>query len=341
MRISTILATTGCPREQAPIAKQYEDHGLDIVWVAEAYGFDAPTMMGYLAAHTTRVQIGSAIMPIYSRTPALLAQTIAGLDHVSEGRAILGIGASGPQVVEGWHGVKYDQPLARTAAVVDIVRQALRREVVQYDGVYQLPLPAEKGTGLGKPLKLMLRPDRSSVPVYVAALGPKNVEQTAEIADGWLPLFYLPESAQEVWGPSLAKGAERRAPDLGPLEVVAGGVLAFTDDPEPALDMVRPNAALYIGGMGARGKNFYFELACSYGYEAAAVKIQDAYLAGRKDEAAALVPLSFLERTNLVGSKGFVRDRVQAYAESGATVLNAILMQPDPAAISTLRELCD
>jgi F420-dependent oxidoreductase-like protein len=309
---------------------QLEKAGLDTVWVAEAYGFDSPTLMGYLAARTRTVEIGSAILNIYSRTPALLAQTAAGLDNVSGGRAILGLGASGPQVVEGWHGVPYDRPLARTREVVDIVRRALRREMVRNDGIYRLPLPPDEGTGLGKPLRLLNRPERKSVPIWVAALGPKNVAATAEYADGWLPFMYAPELAAKVWGGALAEGAARRPADLGPLQVAAGGMVAIGEDVKGLLDLARPVFALYIGGMGAKGRNFYNDLVCHYGYEDEARRIQDLYLDGRKDEAAALVPLELLEMCNLVGPASYVRERIAAFAESGVTHLNVLPVTEDP-----------
>src|SRR6478735_11179270 len=193
MKISTMLMYDGNPRAAADQVVALEKAGLDTVWVAEAYGFDSPTLMGYLAAKTETIEIGAAILNVYSRTPGALAQTAAGLDNVSGGRAILGLGASGPQVIEGWHGLAYDKPLGRTREVVDIVRMALRRERLEDDGkVFHLPLPADQGTGLGKPLKMLTRPERPSVPIYIAALGQKNVEATAEYADGWLPFLFAP-----------------------------------------------------------------------------------------------------------------------------------------------------
>jgi F420-dependent oxidoreductase-like protein len=201
MRIGAALPYAGNPRGTADEVARWEDAGLDVLWVSEAYGFDAATIMGYLAAKTSRVQIGSAILPVFSRTPALLAQTAAGLDALSGGRAILGLGASGPQVIEGWHGVVYDRPLTRTREIIQICRQAWRREALTHDGIYRLPLPPDQGTGLGKPLKLLTHPVRDRIPIYVASLGDKNVRMTAELADGWLPFLYYPEKAAEVWGP--------------------------------------------------------------------------------------------------------------------------------------------
>lgn len=335
MRLGMQLQYGGGFQESARQVAQLEQAGLDIVWVAEAYGFDGPSFMGYLAARTEKIQIASGILPVHSRTPALIAMTAAGVDAMSDGRCILGLGASGPQVIEGWHGVPYDAPVGRTREVIEICREIWKREGrVSYQGkYYTLPLPEGEGTGLGKPLKIIARPLRDQIPIYVASLGPRNVRMTAEVADGWLPIFYLPESADEVWGDDLRAGAAKRSANLGPLEVVAGGLLAITDDPGPVLDFGRAMAALYIGGMGSREQNFYNRLACRYGYEEEARHIQDLYLDGRKQEAAAAVPVEFLEKTNLVGSEGFVRERVKAFAESGVTVLNVAPFGDDPVSL--------
>jgi F420-dependent oxidoreductase-like protein len=339
MKLSHFLMYDGNPRAAADAVVAYEKAGLDTVWVAEAYGFDSPTLMGYLAAKTETVEIGSAILNIYSRTPALLAQTAAGLDNVSGGRALLGLGASGPQVVEGWHGVPYDKPLGRTREVVDIVRRALRREVVTNDGIYKLPLPDGQGTGLGKPLKMLTRPERSTIPVWIAALGQKNVQATAEYADGWLPHLYAPELASKVWGDALAAGNAKRPAELGPLQVTAGGMVAIGEDVKGMLDFARPLFALYIGGMGARGKNFYNTLCREYGYEKEAEEIQDLYLDGKKKEAEAVVPLELLEMCNLVGPESYVKERIAAFAESGVTHLNVHPATEDPTAtIAQLKE---
>ncbi|WP_435089294.1 LLM class F420-dependent oxidoreductase [Micromonospora aurantiaca (nom. illeg.)] len=322
MRIGTTLAYVADPRSGADDVAAWEQDGLDVVWVSEAYGFDAPTVMGYLAARTSRVHIGSAILPIFSRTPALLAQTAAGLDAMSGGRAILGLGASGPQVIEGWHGVAYDRPLARTREVIDICRRVWRRETLTNDGLYRLPLPPGEGTGLGKPLKILTHPVRDRIPIHVASLGDRNVRMTAEIADGWLPFLYDPQRAGDVWGAALAAGRAKRPADLGPLEVVAGGPLAIGPDVTGLRDLARPLIALYVGGMGAKGRNFYHDLLCRYGYEAEADRIQELYLDGRKAEAAAAVPAELLERTSLIGPESYVRDRVQEYRDAGVTILN-------------------
>jgi F420-dependent oxidoreductase-like protein len=331
MRISTQLMYAGDPKELIEQVVSLENAGLDVVWVAEAYGFDSPTLMGYVAAKTERVLIGSAILPIYSRTPALIAQTAAGLDAVSGGRALLGLGASGPQVIEGWHGVPYDKPLGRTREIVDICRRIWRREVITNEGNYPIPVPAGKGTGLGKPLKILTRPVRSEIPIYIASLGDKNVQMTAEIADGWLPTLFIPEKARDVWGSALDAGKAKRSAELGPLDVVAGGMLAIGDDVEGLRDATRPLIALYVGGMGAKGRNFYNDLARRYGYEAEAETIQDLYLAGKKEEAAAAVPAEFAELMNLVGPAGYVKERLQAFKEAGVTTLNVTPVGENPA----------
>jgi F420-dependent oxidoreductase-like protein len=338
VKLSTMLMYAGNPREAADQVTSWEDAGLDTVWVAEAYGFDSPTLMGYLAARTERVEIGSAILNIYSRTPGALAQTAAGLDNVSGGRAVLGLGASGPQVIEGWHGLPYEKPLARTREVVEIVRAAIRRETLQHHGkVFDLPLPPDQGLGLGKPLKMLTRPERPAVPIYIAALGEKNVAGTAEYADGWLPFMYAPEKADTVWGDSLRAGAASRSAALGPLEVVAGGMVAIGDDVKGMLDLARPTFALYIGGMGAKGKNFYNELVRRYGYEKEAAEIQELYLGGNKRDAEALVPHELLEMCNLVGPASYVKERIAAFREAGVTNLQVTPATEDPA--STIRQL--
>ncbi len=331
MKLSTMLMYAGNPREAADQVVALEQAGLDTVWVAEAYGFDSPTLMGYLAAKTETVEIGAAILNIFSRTPTALAQTAAGLDNVSGGRAILGLGASGPQVIEGWHGLPYDKPLARTREVVEIIRAALRRETVNHQGrIFTIPLPPDQGLGLGKPLKMLTKPERPAVPIYVAALGEKNVQGTAEYADGWLPFLYAPEKADAVWGDSLRAGTAKRSDDLGPLEISAGGMVAVGEDVKGMLDLARPMFALYIGGMGAKGKNFYNELACRYGFEEEAAKIQDLYLGGNKRDAEALVPTELLEMCNLVGPESYVKERIAAFRDSGVTNLQVLPVSDDP-----------
>ncbi|MGH3400868.1 MAG: LLM class F420-dependent oxidoreductase [Streptosporangiaceae bacterium] len=325
MRIGMSINYAGGFAETAAELADYEKAGLDIVFVPEAYSFDAVSQLGYLAARTERVQLASGILQIYSRTPALTAMTAAGLDYVSGGRFVLGLGASGPQVIEGWHGVPYDAPIGRTRELIEICRMVWRRERLEYRGRhYTIPLPADQGTGLGKPLKLINHPVRDRIPIVVAALGPKNVAMSAELAEGWEPIFYLPERAASVWGDALAEGAARRDPALPALDIIAQAGLAIGEpaDTAPWLDLSRPLLALYIGGMGARGRNFYNDLAVRYGYAQEAAQIQNAYLDGKKQEAAAMIPQSLLEGINLVGPKSYVADRVAALRESGVTTLN-------------------
>ena len=335
MRLGMLLDYSRGFKQSADGVAALEEAGLDVIFVAEAYGFDAPSQMGYIAARTSRIQIASGILPIYSRTPALLAQTAAGLDALSDGRAILGLGASGPQVIEGWHGVAYDHPLERTREIIDICRRVWRREVLTNEGFYPLPLAEAAGSGLAKPLKMLTHPVRAHIPIWVAALGPRNVEMTAEVADGWLPTLFVPEHAGDVWGAALAKGAASRAEDLGPLDIAAGGPVAIGDDLDVTAlrDAQRPFLALYIGGMGARGKNFYNNVVRRYGYEREAATIQDLYLSGRKAEAMAAVPATLLEKLSLIGPAGLVRDRLAAYEAAGVTVLLVNPMGPDPLAV--------
>ncbi|MFZ2176292.1 MAG: LLM class F420-dependent oxidoreductase [Rhodococcus sp. (in: high G+C Gram-positive bacteria)] len=345
MRIGMSLNYSGGFAEAAEEVADLEKAGLDIIFVPEAYSFDAVSQLGYLAAKTTTLELASGIFQIYTRTPSLTAMTAAGLDYVSGGRFVMGLGASGPQVIEGFHGVKYDAPLARTREVVDICRQVWRREKVQHQGkYYQVPLPAEKGTGLGKPLKIINRPVRERIPIVIASLGPKNVEMTAEIAEGWEPLFFHPEKAASVWGEPLAKGKAKRDPSLGDLQVFASPALAIGDDVEHMLDWVRPILALYIGGMGAKGKNFYNDLAIRYGYEKEAETIQDLYLAGKKEEAAAAVPDGLVRDVSLIGPESYVRERVAAFAEAGVTTLTVSPLAADRAGrvalIEKFRKIC-
>jgi F420-dependent oxidoreductase-like protein len=325
MRIGLGINYAGGFKEVAAEVADLERAGLDIVFVPEAYSFDAVSALGYLAASTDRVELASGILQLYTRTPTLTAMTAAGLDYVSDGRFTLGLGASGPQVIEGFHGVRYDAPIARTREVIEICRQVWRREKLQYQGEhYQIPLPADKGTGLGKSLKLINKPVRERIPILIAALGPKNVELAAELAEGWQPIFFLPEKAQDVWGQALAAGRAKRDPTLGGLEVFAGPTLAIGDNVEPLREIVKPHLALYIGGMGAKGKNFYHTLATRYGYGRQADRIQELYLAGDKEAAAKAVPDDLVRDVSLIGTPGFVKERVAAFREAGVTALNVV-----------------
>jgi F420-dependent oxidoreductase-like protein len=330
MKLGTTVGMRDDPDKFAAQAKRLEDVGVDYLWTGEAYTADAVSTMGFLAAVTRKAQIGSSILPLYSRTPTLMAMTAVGLDKLSQGRFVLGLGASGPQVIEGFHGVPYDAPLARTREIIEICRSVWRRDRLVHEGAnYQVPLAEGQGTGLGKALKIMDHPVRERIPIFVASLGPKNVAMTAELAEGWLPLHYWPDRAHELWGSSLEEGKAARLPDLPPLEIVAGGSLAIGDDVDALRDRDRPMLALYYGGMGAKGKNFYNDVLRRYGYEKEAEQIQDLYLGGDRKGAAALIPDELVAGMSLIGEAGFVKDRIAAYRESGVTVLNVQPVGPN------------
>ena len=336
MKLATTINYSGDFHADVARVQQLEQAGLDVVWVSEAYSFDAISQVGFLAAKTERIEIGTGIINVFSRTATAVAQTAAGCDFVSDGRFILGLGASGPQVIEGFHGVPYDKPMPRIREYIEVCRMVWRREPVVYDGqTVHIPLPAGEGTGLGKPLKLINHPKRSDIPVFWASLMGKSVTQTAVHADGWLPIFFDPEKFQTVWGDDLQSGLARRDPSLGPLQISAGGMVAIGDEfdgggADRVLDMARPSTALYVGGMGARDQNFYNTIAQKYGYVDEAAEIQDLYLSGRKDEAAAAVPRALLAGTNLVGPEGHVKERIAAYQEAGVTHLSVIPVGADP-----------
>lgn len=322
MRTGIFLSYAGGFKQSVDQVVELEKAGVDIALVAEAYTYDAISQLGYLAAKTSTIELGTGIVPIYVRTPTLLAMTAAGLDYVSDGRFRLGIGTSGPQVIEGFHGVPFDAPMGRTREVIEICRQVWRREKLTHDGkYYQIPLPADRGTGLGKPLRLINHPVRENIPIAIAALGPKNVELTAEIAEGWQPMFFYPEKADDVWGDALRAGTAKRDPALGSLDIMVSVSLAIGDDVEDRLAWAKPQLALYIGGMGAKGKNFYHNLVTRYGFGDVADHIQDLYLAGKKDEAIAAVPDELVRQVSLVGPRGFVKERLAAYAEAGVTTM--------------------
>jgi F420-dependent oxidoreductase-like protein len=340
VQIAITLANEPSFPDSASRVAELEKAGLDFVWVAENSGFDAPSHLGYLAANTDRVQIGSGIMPIYTRTPSLIAMTAAGVDHVSGGRFHLGLGAGGLRIIEGWHGVSFESYLGRTREIVAICRQAWARESpLIHDGRhYQLPLPPGRGAGLGQPRQMIDPPVRSRIPIWLAAIGEQSVALTAEIADGWFPLLVIPEKVKDVWGASLAAGQGKRDPSLGPLQMTAGGILAIGEGDEvlQLRDVARPTAALFIGGMGPKGRNHYNSLVRQYGYEAEAELVQDLYLSGQIDQAAAAIPAEFLELTSLVGPASWIAERLAAYEEAGVT---QIQVTPVPFGDQTQAEL--
>ncbi|MFJ4098455.1 LLM class F420-dependent oxidoreductase [Amycolatopsis japonica] len=328
MRLGLNLGYWGAGNDAAnlALAKKADELDYAVVWAAEAYGSDAPTVLSWVAAQTSRIDVGSAVLQIPARTPAMTAMTAATLDTLSGGRFRLGLGVSGPQVSEGWHGVKFASPLGRTREYVEIVRKALSRERVRYDGDhFQLPLPG----GPGKALTLTVHPVREEIPVYLAAIGPKNLELTGEIANGWLPVFYSPEHAGEQLK-LIQAGADKAERSLDGFDVVPTVPLVVGDDWKACADAVRGYAALYIGGMGSREKNFYNQLACRMGFEREAADVQQKYLGRDYEGAMAAVPLEFIDATSLLGPKERIAERMQAFAESGVTTLTVAPAMPDP-----------
>lgn len=327
------------PVAAVALAEEAERLGFHSVWTSEAYGSDAVTPMAWIAARTERILVGSAIMQMPARSPAAVASTVATLDLLSGGRVLLGLGTSGPQVAEGWHGQAFGKPLGRTREYISVVRDILRREnPLEHHGEhYDIPYSGTDATGLGKPLKLIVHPLRPDVPIYLAAIGPRNVALAAEIADGWLPLFFSPERFAEVHAPQLEAGFAVRGGrpdgwDLAPLVPVV-----VADDAAAARDFLKPLLALYIGGMGARGQNFYTRLAQRYGYDDAAGQIQEHYLAGRKGDAAAAVPDALVDEVALAGDRARIADRLHAWQDCGAMTL--ILQARQPEALQLLAEL--
>ena len=300
------------PEDVAEFVHAADGLGYDSVWVAEAWSFDAFMILTTLIPYGTRIGLATGIVNVYSRTPALIGQSIATLDALSGGRAVLGIGTSGPQVIEGWHGVPFDKPVQRTRETIDIIRAILRRDRLEYHGeVFDLT----------KGLKLINHPLRADVPIVVACTGPKNVEMTAEMADGWMPVLYSPSRAKDEYSESLDAGFAKRDPALKPLEIMPSVSAAVTDDPESARNIARHGLALYIGGMGSREKNFYNQLVRRYGYEQEAADIQDLYLAKKKDEAAARISDELVDELTLIGPRGHVAERVAEFAAAGVSTL--------------------
>jgi len=323
------------------LAQEADRLGYESGWVAEAYGTDAITPITWLLAHTERLKMGTAIAQLPARAPAMTAMTAATLDMMSDGRFLLGLGASGPQVSEGWYGEVYGKPLGRTREYVEILRKVWAREApLEHHGEhYDIPYTGPGASGLGKPLKIIVHPRAGGIPIYIASIGPKNVELTAEIADGWLPIFYSPTKSDAVWGESLARGFAKAGGGKGfaDLDVAATVSVLVGDDVAALRDKVKPMVALYVGGMGAKGKNFYNDLACRYGYEGVAAEIQDLYLSGKKAEAIALVPDDLVDDTCLIGPRERIADRLAAWRESPVSTLVVTAVQPE--ALQLMAEL--
>ena len=323
------------PNDAVPVAREAERLGFDSVWISETWGSDAVALASWIASRTERIHIGTGVLQIAARTPASTAMSALTIDHLSGGRFRLGLGISGPQVVEGWHGVSFERPLQRTRECVDIVRAILRREEpLSYDGtIYQLP--AREGTGLGKPLKSNVQPLRANVPIYLAAIGPQNVALAAEIADGWIPLLASPEH-MDVFTSSLAEGSARGGRDGAGFDIAPMVPIAIGDDIAACRDEVRPSLALYIGAMGPRGANFYHALVSRYGYAETADAVQDAFFDGRRSDAIAAVPDALVDELALVGPVARVAERLHAWRDAGATTLLARTAQ-----VETVRALAE
>ncbi len=322
-------------------AQEADRLGFHSGWTAEAYGTDAVTPLTWLMARTERMSWGTAIMQMPARSPAMTAMTAATLDLMSGGRFLLGIGASGPQVAEGWHGEAYGKPLGKTREYIEIIRAILAREgPVEHHGAhYDIPYTGDDATGLGKPLKIIVHPRRADLPIYIAAIGPKNVELAAEVADGWLPIFFSPTRLTDTYGAALDAGFAKAAggKSLDAFDIAPTVTVIVGDDVDALRGLVKPMVALYVGGMGARGKNFYNDLACRYGYEAAAKEIQDLYLDGKKAEAIAAVPDELIDEVALLGPRERIADQVEAWKESGIGTM--ILGAAQPEALQLMAEL--
>ena len=311
------------PKRLTQHVTDLEAAGVDMIWGGEIYGFDLVSTLAYVAAKTERIQLMTGILPIYSRSPAIIAQTAMTIDTLSEGRFILGLGTSGPQVIEGWHGVPFSKPMGRTRDVIEICRKVWSGDKVVHEGS-AVSLPYDGGTGLGKPLKLMAKPHRRDIPIAVASIGPRNVEMTAELAEVWQPIHFLPEKFNDVWGDALDAGGAKRSDDLADLQIVAGGTVAMGSGPmvEGVRKGVRDNVGFYVGGMGARDKNFYNDLFKRYGYVDEAHKIQDLFLTGKRDEAFAAVPDDYVDRASLTGDPERVKERIEVYRSVGVSYLD-------------------
>lgn len=324
--------------DHVALALEAERLGYHSLWTAEAYGSDCITPLTWLAAKTERIHVGTAIMQMPARTPAMTAMTAATLDLLTGGRMLLGLGVSGPQVIEGWHGIPYGKPLGRTREYVEIVRTILKREQpLEHHGEHY-DIPVRGGTGLGKPLKLILHPLRDRIPIYLAAIGPKNVALAAEIADGWLPIFFNPKR-MNVCMEWLDEGFARAGgnKNLQNFDIAPSVIVSMGTDVHECRNAVKPHIALYVGGMGAKEKNFYFNLVCRYGYEEAAHKIQDLYLAGRKLEAVAAVPDALVDDISLCGPKERIKELLEPWMSSGVSTM--ICHSTDVTAIRTMAEL--
>ncbi len=332
MKLCTAMFFDGNPERLASQIVDLEAAGVDMVLIPEIYGFDQISTLGYIAAKTSRIELMTGIVNVYSRSPALIAQSAATVDALSGGRFTLGIGTSGAQVVEGWHGVPFKRPLGRTRDTVDICRKVWSGEKVSHEGkAVSLPLPADEGTGLGKPLKFMNRMHRPDIPIVIASIGPSNVKMTAEIADGWQPIHFVPDRFDRVWGESLEEGKANRSTDLAPLSIFGDAALAIGEGEEimQAREAARGHVGFYVGGMGAKSKNYYNDLFKRYGWEEEAEKIQDLFLGGQRAEAMAAVPDEYVDSANLIGTESHIKERLAVYKDVGVTHLTVNASGPN------------
>jgi F420-dependent oxidoreductase-like protein len=326
LEIATTIGNSDGFRDVAKQVAELEQAGLGYLWIAENSGYDAPSRLGYVAALTERIQLGTHVVPIYTRNPTLMAMTAAGLDYLSEGRFHLGLGVGGLELLEGFFGMTFDHSIGRTREVVEICRAVWAREApLVHDGrYYPVPLPAEEGQGWGQPRMILEQPVRPRIPIWLAAIGEQSVTQTAEIADGWLPLFVIPEKIDDAWGAALAAGRAKRDPSLAPLQISPGAMpfaICEGEDVATLRDLFRPTVAFFLGAIGPKGGNHYNLLAQRYGYEAEAKMVEELYTSGKVDEAAATVPAELIELTSLIGPRSWVAERIAAYKQAGVTQL--------------------
>ncbi len=332
MKLCTAMMFDGDPERLASKIVDLEAAGVDMVLIPEIYGFDQISVLGYIAAKTERIELMTGIVNVFSRSPALIAQSAATIDSLSGGRFTLGIGTSGAQVIEGWHGVPFKRPLGRTRDTVDICRKIWSGEKVTHEGkAVTLPLPADAGTGLGKPLKFMNRISRSDIPIVIASIGPSNVEMTAEIAEGWQPIHFVPDRFDRVWGEALEAGNAKRSADLGPMSIFGDAQLSIGESAEvaDAREAARGHVGFYVGGMGAKNKNYYNDLFRRYGWEEEAEKIQDLFLGGQRAEAMAAVPDEYVDSANLIGPESHIKERLAVYKDVGVTHLTVNATGPN------------
>lgn len=346
MKLAATLDASAPVNAEVTRVRELEEAGLQMVLVPESYGFDAISTAGYLTAATKSLQVGTGIINVFSRSPALLAMSAATLDALGGGRFVLGLGASGAQVVEGFHGIPYRSPLTRLKECTDICRMAWSRQPLEYEGT-ALTLPLRGNGSSSRPIKLINRPLRADIPIWWASVTKRSVEVAAQHADGWMPPFFLPEKVEAVWGDALQAGLQKREDDRGPLDIVAGGMVAVDDrltgdKRRDVLDLARPKTALYVGGMGSAQRNFYNDLCRQYGFEEAATEVLRHFRAGDRPAAERAVPQELLESSNLIGPPGLVRERLAAYRAAGVTTLVVEPVGDNPArTIRSLRSLLE